>query len=454
MIINSDGKISLRYDTEANWTNANPILEKGETIIVIIGDKQKLKCGDGVTRYNDLPFIVGSDDGRTITWVEIAGKPTTFAPSSHNHDDRYYTESEINDKLSDKANKSTTLAGYGITNAYTKTETDNKLSGVVHLAGTETITGNKTFNGITTIGSVNNFRLTTSYISNVVPDKNTLSSMPWAMDMWHDHFVLLRKHEINSKQDLIDDVWTDTEQDISKLFLGKDGETVNVASGTKKAFRFTIKSSSFHSSNIFWFEVGVGFSATFSQFDVEIEYSAGRDANGNNVATEDEMSWIRLNKSSVANTVNSYFFPASQTMWVSGGNTYYVRFTFTKTSNIDTGQIPLSCIKGFTNRKGSQGLGREYQYPFDWDTDCNMFPIENNTKNLGSSTKKWNTVYATTFTENGQTLEAKYSNKIETVKVNGTALPINTKSVNVDISGKQDVMTEVTNEEILAIFNS
>lgn len=34
-----------------------------------------------------------------LTWNEITGKPTTFTPSSHTHDDRYYTESEINSKL-------------------------------------------------------------------------------------------------------------------------------------------------------------------------------------------------------------------------------------------------------------------------------------------------------------------------------------------------------------------
>lgn len=38
----------------------------------------------------------------------MTGKPSTFAPSSHIHDDRYYTESEIDSKLSGKANSSHT----------------------------------------------------------------------------------------------------------------------------------------------------------------------------------------------------------------------------------------------------------------------------------------------------------------------------------------------------------
>lgn len=35
----------------------------------------------------------------THNWANIEGKPNTFTPSSHTHDDRYYTESEINSRL-------------------------------------------------------------------------------------------------------------------------------------------------------------------------------------------------------------------------------------------------------------------------------------------------------------------------------------------------------------------
>ena len=35
----------------------------------------------------------------SVTWENVSGKPSTFKPSSHTHDDRYYTESEINTKL-------------------------------------------------------------------------------------------------------------------------------------------------------------------------------------------------------------------------------------------------------------------------------------------------------------------------------------------------------------------
>ena len=35
----------------------------------------------------------------SYSWTEITNKPSTFTPSTHTHDDRYYTESEINNKL-------------------------------------------------------------------------------------------------------------------------------------------------------------------------------------------------------------------------------------------------------------------------------------------------------------------------------------------------------------------
>ena len=41
-----------------------------------------------------------------VAWDNVSGKPSTFTPSSHTHDDRYYTESEINTKLSSKSDTS------------------------------------------------------------------------------------------------------------------------------------------------------------------------------------------------------------------------------------------------------------------------------------------------------------------------------------------------------------
>lgn len=48
------------------------------------------------------------DEAAAAPWDGITGKPGTFTPSTHNHDDRYYTESEMDTKLNGKANSSHT----------------------------------------------------------------------------------------------------------------------------------------------------------------------------------------------------------------------------------------------------------------------------------------------------------------------------------------------------------
>lgn len=44
-----------------------------------------------------------ADVANSVEWNNVKNKPSTYAPSSHTHDDRYYTETEINNKLAAKA---------------------------------------------------------------------------------------------------------------------------------------------------------------------------------------------------------------------------------------------------------------------------------------------------------------------------------------------------------------
>lgn len=44
----------------------------------------------------------------SVAWGNVSGKPSTFAPSSHSHNDLYYTKAEVDSKLSGKANSSHT----------------------------------------------------------------------------------------------------------------------------------------------------------------------------------------------------------------------------------------------------------------------------------------------------------------------------------------------------------
>lgn len=50
-----------------------------------------------------------SGSGLSVDWSDITNKPSSFTPSSHTHDDRYYTETEVNTALSGKADKTSAL---------------------------------------------------------------------------------------------------------------------------------------------------------------------------------------------------------------------------------------------------------------------------------------------------------------------------------------------------------
>lgn len=50
-------------------------------------------------------FLLKKIRGIKLTWSAIEEKPSTFPPSTHNHDDRYYTETETDTKLNNLAGK-------------------------------------------------------------------------------------------------------------------------------------------------------------------------------------------------------------------------------------------------------------------------------------------------------------------------------------------------------------
>ena len=87
-------KIREAYDTEANWMKHNPVLLAGQ--LAFSSDKYgKYKIGDGVAKWSQLQYM-------TLGWNDITGKPSSFTPSSHTHDDRYFTETEATNKFSPK----------------------------------------------------------------------------------------------------------------------------------------------------------------------------------------------------------------------------------------------------------------------------------------------------------------------------------------------------------------
>ena len=74
-------------------------------------------------KYNQLSLAISKIVGSSLAWANIKDKPTTLA--GYGIIDAY-TKTEAGTSF---ASKATTLAGYGITDAYTATQTDNRYAG-------------------------------------------------------------------------------------------------------------------------------------------------------------------------------------------------------------------------------------------------------------------------------------------------------------------------------------
>ena len=58
----------LKRGTAARWAEVNPILAQGEPGFVY--DANRLKIGDGITPWNDLPYIDGKREVGNYDYVE------------------------------------------------------------------------------------------------------------------------------------------------------------------------------------------------------------------------------------------------------------------------------------------------------------------------------------------------------------------------------------------------
>ena len=54
-------------------------------------------------------YATNAGSANTIAWGNVSGKPVSYPPSAHTHNDQYYTESEVNNLLGGKLNR--TISG-------------------------------------------------------------------------------------------------------------------------------------------------------------------------------------------------------------------------------------------------------------------------------------------------------------------------------------------------------
>jgi hypothetical protein len=147
------GKLYFRSKNNASWGDWNqiyhddyhPIAYKWTTArtITLTGDASGSVSLDGSA--NVSLSVTVNNDSHSHSWNNITSKPTTFAPSAHNHDDRYYTETEVNSLLAGKQASGTynTIIGTDSDlNTAGSTIIDNiyVTDGVITSMGTRTLT--------------------------------------------------------------------------------------------------------------------------------------------------------------------------------------------------------------------------------------------------------------------------------------------------------------------------
>ena len=278
---------------------------------------------------------------------------------------------------------------------------------VVHKTGSmnETVTGTKTFD------NMNSVKATLSRTVAISSDKDSIAASPFT-DTWHDMFAFMTKSGSfklwNHETTTDGNTWTtdSTANFLSPLFIAKEDTMITILSDGMKARRFTLYNGSgfFANAQIMWYEFGLGWSSGFPPFKITVETSSNRS------------SWAEVCSGNAQAVPQTYYIRGNEDPSFMKD---YIRITFTKTGDT-SGSAVMSCIRALTKRKGQQGRGKEYEFPYNWDIDANLLPKVNSTSNLGTSNNKWGTVYASTFNGNatsatkdgsGNTITTTYATK-------------------------------------------
>lgn len=93
------GTYFLAADYDCTWTIRKSKFEKnGQSV-----EPRTTYPGVNVNRSTITANLNGNattaDVANAVDWSKVQNKPSSYAPASHTHDDRYYTESEVNTKL-------------------------------------------------------------------------------------------------------------------------------------------------------------------------------------------------------------------------------------------------------------------------------------------------------------------------------------------------------------------
>lgn len=92
-------------DDIARFALTTAKIQLGDTVKVNKTQKMYFVIDDSKLSSEAGYSVYTAGTATSVPWSGVTGKPSSYPPASHNHDERYYTETEMNSKLAEKATK-------------------------------------------------------------------------------------------------------------------------------------------------------------------------------------------------------------------------------------------------------------------------------------------------------------------------------------------------------------
>lgn len=272
-----------------------------------------------------------------------------------------------------------TAGGYGWSTLKTSELTND--SGFVRNTGTETIAGDKTFTGTTTISPDSVYSVPNGTFLLAKP--TAVSQSPIPKYLWHDVWAFNRRGgtpEYSTTDDGTN--WT-TGSNQPYLFSHRWGwgvfKVIDLANNIKGS-RWYWNSDQFWYCSAEWLVISVAYSSKgYPKFDVILEQYTNLNVwetilSVTNVQYNQKPAWFKCAAPGRANGIRLTIIQS-------------------ESDTSTTTELPVTALLWLSSRWGDQGAGDEYEYPYDWNNNLDIFPLATNTQKLGLSNKKWQDLY-------------------------------------------------------------
>ena len=233
--------------------------------------------------------------------------------------------------------------------------------GAVATSGNETVSGNKTFSGTTSLTAGSTYP---AQMGTVIPaNSSAIIQSPVPKYLWHDLWAFCRATTPTYYTTTDGTNWTQGTLD-KRLFGHANAWGVsNVISNTISGSRWVWHGGGFAYCSGAWLALGVAYSDKIAKFDLKLE--------GTSDATATSPTWTEL-----CSVTNARYNQTPIWIKTNGPSVNDVRLTITRASGeATTTMLPLCSIMWLSSRWGNQGRGEEYEHPYSWDSNYNIYPL-------------------------------------------------------------------------------